>query len=313
MGLATARRLGALALAGAVLAGCSGGGSEVTPVSSSTPASTRPGACDPALGRRALDVRYARRAGIPSGQTSLDVYTPSSGCPAPVVMWVHGGGWTVGDKRFRMFSKIVAFTTAEYVLVSVNYRLLDPEVPERVRYPAFNEDVAEAVSWVRRNIARFGGDPRRIALVGHSAGAAIAASVAVDRRYLREHDLDLDALRCVAPLDTEAFDLRPLASSALHQRVFGSDPAVLAEASPITHVAAGRDVPPFLVVQRGTAARRAATDAFVASLQAASVPVTVVEAAGLTHEQVSSQLGDPGDAVITPPLLAFLEGCLRPR
>jgi acetyl esterase/lipase len=306
----------AVVLALVVLAACSGGGDDASPPSSrsSTTSSTRGDGtdpCDPAIGRRAMDIRYVRRANVPARQTSLDVYTPSVGCPAPVVMWVHGGGWTGGDKRNRIIPKVVAFTSEGYVVVSVNYRLLDPQFPDRVRYPAFNEDVATAVAWVRRNIARYGGDPKRIALVGHSAGAAIAASVATDPRYLKEHDLGLDALRCVAPLDTEAFDVRPLANSPIHQRAFGVDPGQLADASPITHVAPDQDIPPFFVVLRGTAGRRAGVDAFVGALRAASVPVTVVEAGGLTHAQVSGKLGAPGDATITPPVLAFLEECFR--
>lgn len=296
------------------VAACSGGGDDASPPSSraSTTSSTRGDGtdpCDPSIGRRAMDIRYARRAGSPAAQTSLDVYTPSVGCPAPVVIWVHGGGWTRGDKRNRIVPKVVAFTTEGYVLVSVNYRLVDPQFPDRVRYPAFNEDVAAAVKWVRRNIARYGGDPKKIALVGHSAGAAIAASVGTDPRYLGDHDLGLDALSCVAPLDTEALDLRKLGGSAMHQRAFGFDPGVLADASPITHVATGNDIPRFFLVSRGQLSRRATVDEFAAALRAASVPVTVVDAGTLTHAQVSSKLGAPGDTTITPPVLAFLQEC----
>lgn len=308
------RALLALVLALVVVAACSGGGDDASPPSSrsSTTSSTRGDGtdpCDPSIGRRAMDIPYARRAGSPAAQTSLDVYTPSVGCPAPVVIWVHGGGWTRGDKRNRIIPKVVAFTSEGYLLVSVNYRLVDAQFPDRVRYPAFNEDVAAAVAWVRRNIARYGGDPKRIALVGHSAGAAIAASVATDPRYLEQHDLGLDALTCAAPLDTEALDVRQLANSALHQRAFGADPDRLADASPITHIAPGNDIPPFLLVSRGPPGRRATVDAFAGALRAAEVPVTVVDGGALTHAQVAGKLGAPGDTTITPPVLAFLQEC----
>jgi acetyl esterase/lipase len=304
----------AIALAsglGVGAAACSGG-SGSSAARPSTTTTTRPDPttpCDPALGRRALDVPYVRRPGTPASSTSLDVYTPSKGCPAPVVMWVHGGAWSNGDKGFQIAAKARAFNDAGYVLVSVNYRLLDPAHPTRNRYPAFDDDVAASVAWVRRNIARYGGDPDRIALVGHSAGAGIAAAVATDPRYLAREGLALDALRCAAPLDTEAFDVAAQEGDPVYEAAFGIDPNVWAAASPTRQVAPWRSTPAFLLVSRGTADRRDGVDAFAAALRRAGAAVTVVDARGLSHDQVNARIGQFGDAVITPPLLQFLQGC----
>ncbi len=107
---------------------------------------------------------------------TLDVYSlPSSAAAVPVVIWVHGGGWFTGDKANNMARKVELFNGEGYLLVSLNYRL-SPEpkaspAPDRVRFPTHPEDVARAVAWVHENAAAYGGDPERIALLGHSAGA----------------------------------------------------------------------------------------------------------------------------------------------
>lgn len=243
--------------------------------------------------------------------TSVDVYRPGDLCNAPVVVWVHGGGWRRGDKTFQLADKIRLARDNGWVLVSVNYRLTDPSAPTPVRYPAHNEDVAAALAWVHDNITRYGGDPSRVAVLGHSAGAQIVASIGTDERYLAAHDLVLSDVRCVGALDTEGFDVQRMAATGnpVYRAAFGDNPATWTDASPIRHVAAGKDIPDFLVVERGGPARRLGQDAFANALRAAGVPTTVLDAGTLTHGQVNSQIGAPGDTVMTPPLVSFLSGC----
>jgi acetyl esterase/lipase len=247
-------------------------------------------------------------------QQRLDVHPAPHGCPAPVVIWVHGGGWQRGDKRNQLADKVRLWNAAGYTVVSVNYRLTDPRAAMPVRYPTHDDDVAAAVAWVHDHIADSGGDPERLALLGHSAGAQIAASVGTDPKFLGAHGLGLDALRCVGALDTEGYDVAAIARTGnpLYRAVFGDDPATWAVASPIDHVAAGAGIPQFLVVERGTPRRRRAAESFVARLRVAGVPVTVVDAGALTHAQVSSAIGRAGDDVVTPRLRAFLAGCFAP-
>jgi len=95
----------------------------------------------------------------------LDIYTPDGAKDIPVVFWIHGGGWQTGDKTDVQIKPRV-FTERGLVFVSVNYRLLPQvEMGELIR------DVAKSVSWVHKNIARHGGDPEQIIVMGHSAGA----------------------------------------------------------------------------------------------------------------------------------------------
>lgn len=110
----------------------------------------------------------------------LDVYRPvakGSG-PSPVVVFFYGGRWQSGDRRDYAF---IAHTLTEKGIVTV---VPDYRVYPEVRFPSFVEDGADAVKWVKFNISNHGGDPERIFLMGHSAGAHIAAMIAFDERYL---------------------------------------------------------------------------------------------------------------------------------
>jgi arylformamidase len=182
-----------------------------------------------------------------------------------------------------------------------------------VQYPDHEEDTAAAVAWVHEHIAEYGGDPRRIAVLGHSAGAHSVALIATDPSFLAARGLALGALRCAGALDTEGYDVAAGASSGnpLYLDAFGTDPATWAKASPINHVKARAGIPSFLVAERGTPLRRAEAEAFVARLRAAGVEVTVIDAGSLTHEEVNTQIGRPGDTVMTPPLSEFLASCFR--
>lgn len=111
----------------------------------------------------------------------LDIYAPTGlGADAalPVIVFIHGGGWRAGDKAGYEFAGR-AFAARGFVTVVPNYRL-SPDV----HFPDFVADGAAALRWVRTHIAARGGDPDRIVLVGHSAGAHIAALLAMDERWL---------------------------------------------------------------------------------------------------------------------------------
>ena len=115
----------------------------------------------------------------PGSRHKLDVYRPREPDAAgTVVVFLYGGAWKSGARGDYRFAA-EAFASRGYVTVVPDYRLY-PEV----RFPVFVEDAARALGWVRDNIAEHGGDPGRIVLVGHSAGAHSAALLALDRRYL---------------------------------------------------------------------------------------------------------------------------------
>jgi len=253
-------------------------------------------------------------------EQQLDLYVPAdAGCePVPVVVWVHGGGWRVGDKGNAMDAKVELWTSSGWAVASVNYRLTDLAVPdaERVVAPAHNEDVAAALAWLEAEASELGIDANRVALLGHSAGAGIVAAVAVDPTYLDAHDLDPSAIACSAPLDTAGFDVASVIDGGdpqaqLYRSVFGTDPARWASLSPLTHVGEG-PLPELFLVTRGTPDRRAQVDAFATAAEEAGGEVTVVDLPGFSHEDVNRRIGDPTDDVLTPALQEFLTGCLSP-
>jgi acetyl esterase/lipase len=140
-------------------------------------------------GRAGTMVAEAQAYG-PSPFQAVDVFQPTdSEANRPVVIFFHGGGWAKGSRDTYGFAGR-AFASEGFVTVIAGYRL----VPEG-RYPVFMEDAAAAVRWTRANIAQYGGDPERIVVAGHSAGAHIALLLALDPRWLGEDTQPGGALR----------------------------------------------------------------------------------------------------------------------
>jgi len=147
----------------------------------------------------------------------LDVYAPEQrGEPAPVVFFIYGGGWNRGERSDYQFVGR-ALAARGFVVVIADYRL----VPE-VRYPAFLEDSANALRWVESNIASYGGDPTRLFLAGHSAGAYNAVMLALDPSFLRDYGVTL-SIRGVAAL-SGPYDFYPFEYNEVRD-AFGEAPS----------------------------------------------------------------------------------------
>jgi acetyl esterase/lipase len=234
-----------------------------------------------------------------------------------VVVWVHGGAYRVGDKRNAVADKVRVFNARGWVFVSVNYRLTKRADPASARYPDHFRDVAAAVAWTRAHASRFGGDARRLALLGHSAGADIVSNVTTNPRWLRERGLPLRAVRCAGPLDTAGFDKTRVPDgtdqSAQWRIALGNAPNYKAITSATLLARPRTGVPPTITVVRGVPLRRSIETAFAAAIRRAGAPATVIDAQALTHEQVNRRIGAPGDTVMTPPLVRFLRGCFARR
>src|SRR5881398_2439545 len=131
----------------------------------------------------------------------LDVYSLPDAKNLPVVFWIHGGGWQTGDKS-EVQEKPKAFVDRGFVFVSTNYRLLP-----KVEMQTIFRDVAKALGWVHKNIAAHGGDPDRIFVMGHSAGAQLAALMCIDDRYLKAEGVPFLALKGCVPVDGDTYDV----------------------------------------------------------------------------------------------------------
>ncbi len=180
-------------------------------------------------------------AAVPYGTNArhkLDIYTPRDGAAnAPVVVFFMGGNWVKGERNdFAFVGRALA--SRGYVVVVPDYRLY-PEV----KYPDFLDDSAQAVAWTAREIASFGGDPKRLYVMGHSAGAYNAAMVALDPRYLAKHGMKASALRgwigMAGPYDFMPIE-NPTTRPVFH---FPDTPAA---SQPINHVS--KDTPRALLI-----------------------------------------------------------------
>lgn len=157
------------------------------------------------------DIAYADGA-----RHTLDVYAPrASAAPPPVMVFFYGGGWEAGSKDMYRF--VGATLAARGVMTVIpDYRLYP-----QVRFPAFMQDAAEAVAWTRANAVRFGGDPDRLFLMGHSAGGQIAALLALDGSYLQADGMSPSEVCGVIGL-AGPYDFLPLHSDTL-KAIFGPE------------------------------------------------------------------------------------------
>ena len=304
------RRAGALALvvlgSATALVACGGGGGGAA---ASAPCRAAP---------EKKTVQYASYPGVDPKLNSLDLYLPtvSSPCAArPIVIWVHGGGWEGGDKAEFMEHKVPLFNGAGYVFASINYRLSDSTKPDHLIWPVHDDDTADAVAWLVHHAAEYGGDTRRIAIFGHSAGGGIVAAITTDSRYLGRSKLPLTTVKCAGSMDGEGYDVVAGATTSppewqpTYLNAFGTDPANWEQASPIRYVASGKGIPSYFIAARGIDWRLQQHLEFVSALQSAGVPTTVLDSRELEHADLTTAVGAPGDTVVTPALMNFLHGC----
>src|SRR6266436_5333884 len=206
---------------------------------------------------RAQDVKQnIPYADPPDKRQVLDVYSPHNAKNLPVVFWIHGGGWQAGDKESVQIKPQV-FVDKGFVFVSTNYRLL-PSVDMATIF----RDIAKSVRWVHDHIAEYGGDPKRLFVMGHSAGAQLAALICTDDRYLKAEGLSLPLVKGCVPVDGDTYDVPAIIETAEtrlrvhglprakfgHREKFGNDPAKHRDFSAVTHVASNKGIPPFFIL-----------------------------------------------------------------
>jgi arylformamidase len=263
-----------------------------------------------------VTVQYNNLSGVNANLLSLDIYHfGQSGSPKPVIIWVHGGGWRVGDKTNGLTNKLNLFNAEGYIFVSVNYRLspdpLDINNPNRIMYPVHNNDVADAVKWVYDNIATYGGNKLKMALLGHSAGAHLVSLTGTGNQFLPAKGLPLNTLKGVASFDTEGYDVTQQSGEGIYMNAFGTDPAIWPQASPTYNVSNGTAYPKFFIAKRGDVNRIAIADAFINKLTLAGTTVSQVTASQYDHEDINSAIGYPGETAVTEPLKAFFKQCFQ--
>jgi arylformamidase len=279
-----------------------------------------PAAFAPALAGPLLERLQARMAGRASDVTPvgpaeyaygpaplqrLDFWHATGGKPAPLIVFVHGGGWKLGDKRNATGAQKVDHLVGEgYAFASINYRLVPAATVEQQA-----ADVAAAVAWARSNAGRLGIDASRIVLMGHSAGAHLVALVGTDPRYMASAGLSLRDIRGVIALDGAGYDVpRQMADAGplmrgMYTEAFGNDPARQRALSPTLHAAAP-NVPAFLIAHIDRADGKAQSEALGAALVQAGTSARVEGFGGTGlrgHMEINRSLGSadyPATAVV---------------
>jgi len=249
----------------------------------------------------------------------LDVYSPKDAKKAPVVFWIHGGGWQQGNKS-DVQQKPQAFMDKGFVFVSTNYRLL-PSVEMETIF----RDIAKSMRWVHEHIAEYGGDPDRLIVGGHSAGAQLAALISIDERYLKAEGLSLDIIKACVPVDGDTYDVPaiievaetrarvhhlPLPTNG-HRVKFGNSEAKHRDYSAVTHVASGKGIPPFFILHvSGHPDTTAQAQRLANALKGAGIKATVFGGRETTHNKINADIGLADDAA-TKELFKFLDEALK--
>jgi acetyl esterase/lipase len=245
----------------------------------------------------------AQRTAYPEGTTEIAYgsdplqrldFTPGPSRRAPLFIFIHGGGWTFGDKR--MAGHMAAHARAQgYAFASLNYRLVPDADPGEQA-----EDVAAAIARLVRDADRLGIDPDRIIVSGHSAGAHLAALVGTDPLYLAAHRLPVSILDGVVLLDGAGYDVPAQMQRGgpflrrLYARAFGDDPAFQARVSP-TLQAAAPNAGRFLILHIASRPddSGAQSERLAEALRAAGTPARVVSVDN-SHAQIFRLFGQPG-------------------
>ncbi len=265
-------------------------------------------------------IEYNQIDGIDSNLLSLDIYyNNETNIQKPVIVYVHGGGWSIGDKSSQIENKINLFRSLNYILISVNYRLspfpFDISNPNRIKYPDHNNDIADALLWIYDNIGQYGGNKNKIGLLGHSAGAHLVALTGTNGSFLESKGLSLSNIKGVAVIDTEGFDINEQVMNGDNQNMyinaFGTDIAQNVNASPIYNVINTISYPKFLIAKRGNSQRIQYANDFINILEANGVSVSQVNGSIYDHSGINNAIGEPNETLITNMLKDFLVECFE--
>lgn len=242
---------------------------------------------------------------------NLDFYPAANGNKrAPLVVFVHGGGWKRGSKDNGTGQwKAPHYTAAGYAFVSINYRLVPEATVEQQ-----GADVAASLRYLIDNAARLGFDPTRIVIMGHSAGAHLVALVGTDESYLRGAGLSFANIDGVIPIDGAAYDVAKQMQDGgnfmadTYNQAFGSDPARQRALSPTLH-SASPNAPAFLIIHVQRKDGTAQSIGLQAALRKGGTKADrqEFEGRGLKgHAEINRSLGDPAYAA-TPVVDAWLK------
>lgn len=247
------------------------------------------------------------------GGQFIDIHAPIStqsrgflrpGKKAPVIIYVHGGGWIKGTRE-KIYNLDKFATQRGWMLVSISYR----PVP-RTNIDGQVRDVVRAINWVRNNISRYGGDKRKIAIMGHSAGSHLVSLVAAKRLG--------GPIKGVIANDVQAYDMVAYGGMRgslpyVYAAAFGSNLSNWVKWSPVTYVRNGQrgGLPPFLIMYSGSNydRRKVLAHGFAGDLREKGARVSLFDGKRYTHGSIARGIG--GSAQVTSAVEKFLRRVFR--
>ncbi len=255
---------------------------------------------------RAVD--YVASADYPDGKDRLDLYIPEGVKNAPVIFSIHGGLLSMGDRTEDSFVG-QRFAPAGYVTAVISYRL-----SPGVSHPAHVQDAAAAFAWVKRNIRQHGGDPDRILVIGHSAGAYLAMLLATDPRYLAAQALTPRDIAGLVPVSGFYWVEKTGVAPDRPKYVWGTEQKAWIDASPAHHLHFA--LPPVLLIDTDGDEdwrQQQNIDMAAALRSAGNKDVTLRQVKGRTHMSVWTEMLDGESEETSSLILAFAKRVLSER
>lgn len=252
-----------------------------------------------------------------SEANQLDVYVPDSHEGVlPVLIFVHGGSWCYSNRNMWWdSSKVEFFKQNGFISVVIDYRLspypYELTNEKRIKHPSHVQDVATSIKWVKSHIEKYGGDPNRIFLMGHSAGAHLVALVATNETFLGNEGLALQDIKGVCALDAGAYltvdkkllfikdssnvkqDYKDLKYA--YMNAFGTDSTGYADANPYKHIEMGKHIPPFLLIYQNDSMRVKPNIEFIQKMNENKHKAKGVCVPSYGHVKIFSSIGSIDD------------------
>lgn len=243
------------------------------------------------------DIDYIAASVYNDNKDFLDIYMPEGKKDAPVIVYFHGGALLMGNKSW---GKDIGHKVAEsgIGLVSVNYRL-SPDF----QHPAHLNDAAAATAWVINNIEKYGGNPNKVYVAGHSAGAYLAALLAIDFSVLQVHSIEQFEIKgaiLISPfLYVEETAKDRIKRDSIYETVWGHNPQSWLQASVTPHILTNRDNILLIYADGDEAWRKEQNERFAAAMTAAgNLRVCTKEVPNRTHATLLTAILDNDDLIV---------------
>jgi acetyl esterase/lipase len=256
--------------------------------------------------RKAISERAGNMQPLPPGMAEmsygrdplqrLDLVYPVGSRRPPLIIFIHGGGWSIGDKRHAIGAKASHFLGKGYGFASLNYRLVPQVTVEQQA-----ADIASAIAKLRTYAMGSNYDGERIILMGHSAGAHLAALVGTDPRYLATAGVPMSTVKGIVLLDGAGYDVAEQMArpgnpvGAMFDAAFGKDLARQRALSPTLHAAAPNAASWLILPVERRADSTAQSRELAAALSKAGASAQVVPVPGESHRSLNMGLGEAGD------------------